>query len=266
MPHTPSPGILGGGGPENDSLPPRKAWLVLWGYFDESGKFADSDFVCLCGYLADDSWEKFCTDWRIALQRHGLPFLHMSTIDWKNEKVVPVLDEFARIIRTYAVYGFSVAVDAKYYRSMPIEKRKILGAKDPRDFTFHRLLRVIRDRLHEDHLDDWFSMIFDYEEGFSVECLKSMIKLRKDLPFIKALVRHIGFADDDIFHPLQAADMFAYAYKRSLQGNAPLYWNTLTQPATEQSPGPPCYTLEYDPVLLESDCAELKRRQDAQAK
>ena len=74
--------------------------------------------------------------------------------------------------------------------------------------------------LHDDGQDDWFSMIFDYEEGFSVECLKSLIKLRKDLPFVKALVRHIGFADDEIFYPLQAADMFAYAYKRSLQGTA----------------------------------------------
>ena len=33
--------------------------LVLWGYFDESGKFADSDFVCLAGYLADERWEQF---------------------------------------------------------------------------------------------------------------------------------------------------------------------------------------------------------------
>jgi len=186
----------------------------------------------------------------------------MSTLDWNDKALVSGLDEFARIIRRCAVYGFSVSVDAKYYRSMPVEKRRMLGNKDPGGFTFHRLLRIIRDRLHEDGQDDWFSMTFDYEEGFSVECLKAMIKLRKDLPFIKALVRNIGFADDEIFYPLQAADMFAYAYKRSLQGNAPAYWGTLTQPATEQTPGPPCLTLEYDSVLLEGDCAELKRRRD----
>jgi len=232
--------------------------LVLWGYFDESGKFADSDFVCLAGYLADERWEQFSRDWALALQRYEIPFLHMSALDWKNEKLVAGLDEFARIVRKHALYGFSVAVDAKYYRSMPGEKKKILGNKDPRDFTFHRLLRIIRDRLHADGQDDWFSMVFDYEEGFSVECLKSLIKLRKDLPFVKALVRHIGFADDEIFYPLQAADMFAYAYKRSLQGNPPEYWKILIQPATEQTPGPPCLTLEYDQELLESTCAELK--------
>jgi hypothetical protein len=151
-----------------------------------------------------------------------------------------------------------VAVDAKYYRSMPIEKRKILGSKDPRDFTFHRLLRITGDRLHEDHQAEWFSMTFDYEEGFSVECLKSLIKLRMERPFIKSLVRSIGFADDEIFYPLQAADMFAYAYKRSLQGSPPEYWKILTQPATEEAPGPPCLTLEYNQELLESTCTKLR--------
>ena len=124
--------------------------LVLWGYFDESGKFADSDFVCLCGYLADERWEQFCFDWKLALERHGILSLHMSALDWKNEKLVAGLDEFAALIRKHALYGFSVAVDAQYYRSMPIEKKKLLGNKDPRDFTFHRLLRIVRDRLKSD--------------------------------------------------------------------------------------------------------------------
>jgi Protein of unknown function (DUF3800) len=234
---------------------------MLWGYFDESGKFADSDFVCLCGYLCDDGWDDFCKEWRFALQRHEITCLHMSTVDWKNENLVAGLDEFARIIRRHVLFGFSVAVDAKYYRSMPVEKRKVLGDKDPRDFTFHRLLRIIRDRLNDDGQDEWFSITFDYEEGFSVECLRSLIKLRKEIPFMKELIRSISFADDDIFYPLQAADMFAYAYKRSLQGNPAAYWSTLTQPATEQNPGQPCITLEYNATLLESHCSELKRRQ-----
>ena len=68
--------------------------------------------------------ESRARDWALALQRYEIPFLHMSALDWKNEKLVAGLDEFARIVRKHALYGFSVAVDAKYYRSMPGEKKR----------------------------------------------------------------------------------------------------------------------------------------------
>lgn len=234
---------------------------VLWGYFDESGKFADSDFVCLAGYLAGEQWDRFCYDWRTTLgERRNGAAIHTASINWKNPEEVEALNEFARIIRRHSIYGFSVAVDADYYRKMSVEKRKLLGNKDPRDFTFHRLLRIMCDRLRDDGQDDWLSIIFDYEEGFSVECLRSLIKLRMQLPFIKNLVRHIGFADDEIFYPLQAADMFAYAHKRSLRDASPAYWDVLTQPATKDNPAPPCLALYYGGLLLEQECDELRRR------
>jgi Protein of unknown function (DUF3800) len=236
----------------------RKKVLVLWGYFDESGKFADSDFVCLCGYLSDDRWDKFASDWGFLLVRHGLTSLHLSKVDWKDHKQVSALTEFVRPIREHVFCGFSIAVDAKYYRSMPIEKRRVLGDKDPREFTFHRLLRIVRDYLKERGQDDWLSLTFDYEEGFSVQCLKSLMKLRKERDYIKTLVRNIGFADDEMFHPLQAADMFAYGYRRSLQGVAPEYYRILTAPVTETNPGPPCMTLFYDADLLEKTYLDLR--------
>lgn len=144
---------------------------------------------------------------------------------------------------------------------MPIEKRRLLGDKDPRDFTFHRLLRIVRDQLKAWGQDDWLSLTFDYEEGFSVECLKSLVKLRKERDYIKSLIRNISFADDDMFYPLQAADMFAYGYKRALQGNAPDYYLALTEPATEANSGPPCLTQFYDAALLEQTCKEIRKTQ-----
>jgi hypothetical protein len=33
-------------------------------YFDESGHFRDSDFICMAGYIAEESsWDGFCEAW-----------------------------------------------------------------------------------------------------------------------------------------------------------------------------------------------------------
>lgn len=231
---------------------------MLWGYFDESGKFAESGFVCLCGFLSGDSWDSFCGEWKEQLVKHGFSSIHMSKMDWRDKDKVDGLKDFVKIIRKHVLLGFAVAVDAKYYRSMPIEKRKLLGDKDPRDFTFHQLLRVVRDDLHELKMDDWLALHFDYEEGFSVECLQSLIKLRSRYDFIKKLVASIAFADDEMFYPLQAADMFAYGYKRFLEGNAPEYWSEFIQPVTADNPGPRIKVAPFDPAHLEDTCQQAK--------
>lgn len=53
---------------------------MLWAFFDESGKFADSDFMCLCGYIADERWEEFSSAWRESLNKHQLPFVHTAAL------------------------------------------------------------------------------------------------------------------------------------------------------------------------------------------
>jgi hypothetical protein len=237
---------------------------VLWGYFDESGKFADSDFVCLCGFLSGDTWDGFCREWKEQLIRYGFPSIHMSKMDWRDKQKAESLKDFVKVIRQHLILGFAVTVDAKYYRAMPVPKQKLLGEKDPRDFTFHQLLRLIRDDLHERGMDDWLALHFDYEEGFSVECLQSLIKLRSRHDFIKKLVRSIGFADDEMFYPLQAADLFAYGHKRSLQGNAPDYWNEFIQPASADNLGPRIKVAGFDSAHLEDMCEQMKKARASQ--
>jgi hypothetical protein len=234
---------------------------VLWGFFDESGKFADSDFVCLCGYLSNQNWSAFTERWRALLMRHGFASLHMSQINWRDERQVTSLRDFAGAIREHVPLGFGVAVDVKYYRHMPIEKRRLLGDKDPRDFTFHQLLRLVLTDLHSQGMEDWLSMTFDFEDGFSVECLRSLLQLRKNRKYIRELVKNIAFADDETYYPLQAADMFAYGYKRSLQGNPPDYWSVLVDPL-DSNTGPRCVVAYFDPPHLEETCAHARQLQE----
>jgi hypothetical protein len=48
-------------------------------FFDESGKFGDSDFVCIAGYISHDGgWNNFCDRWGPLLIRHQIPYVHMK--------------------------------------------------------------------------------------------------------------------------------------------------------------------------------------------
>jgi hypothetical protein len=208
-------------------------------------------------------WSGFDLAWKNALLRSGLSALHMAKINWKDEVLVGHLPLFAQVIRTHIPLGFSVAVDAGYFRRMPIHKRNLLGDKDPRDFTFHQLLRLVRDYLKQVKMEDQLSLTFDYEEGFSVDCLKSLINLRKNYADIRDLVKNIAFADDEGFYPLQAADMFAYGYRRHLQKNEPAYWANLTQADTKEHPAPRCIVANFDSERLEDVCAQAERLQKA---
>ncbi len=221
--------------------------LVIWGYFDESGNLADTDFICLCGYLSNEAWDKFTTDWGLLLKQYSLPALHMAPlvarrkpyehIKWSQAEEDEVLRHFVKPIRENVLAYFGVALDAKYYRSMPREMREAFGQKEALDFAFQRLLYMVIRQLRQWEIDFPISTIFDYTENFSAIYLETLRKLRGRDREIKKLVSSITFADSDIFHPLQAADMLAYGTNRKLREIAPNYYSYLVDP-TPPAPSP----------------------------
>jgi hypothetical protein len=170
----------------------------MWGYFDESGKLADSDFICLCGYISDDGWDKFSAEWGILLKQHVLSALHMAPligrrkpyehITWTQTQEDEILGRFVKPIRESTLAYFGVALDAKYYRAMPGEARKLFGQKEALDFAFQRLLNMIIRQLRQWQTDFPISIIFDYTEDFSAICLETLRKLRGRDREIKKLV------------------------------------------------------------------------------
>ena len=231
----------------------QRLTAVLYAYFDESGKLADSDFICMCGYLCDERWNEFAGDWRHELRRSQIPFLHTAPLfarvdpyaglGWTEATRDAVLSRLAAIVARHALVGFGFAVDAKYYRQISPADRNLIGGRNPEMFIFHRILHHIVAVLKEwDHREP-ISLIFDWEEGYASKCLGALASLRRYRAEVRQFVGSICFADDATFPPLQAADMLAYATKRNLQGNPPAYWATLTEPRNGEPP--PAYRSEY---------------------
>jgi hypothetical protein len=240
---------------------------MLWAFIDESGKLAKADFICLCGYICDDGWENFSKDWKEILSRNSLPLLHLSKLmrkappfdklGWTEAQRVEILREFVQPIRSHLLAGFGVGLDAKHYRSMPLSARKLIGEKDAQDFAFYRLMRLIVEQLKKWEYKDPISVNFDFTEDFSVKCLQSLTKLRSGRSEVRELVSSIGFADDQVYYPLQAADMLAYGTYNWMRGVAPDYYARLTALPTPNDPGPTYSSMFYDSTELDKLYATL---------
>jgi hypothetical protein len=223
--------------------------LMIWAYFDESGKLLNADdFICLCGYLGDEHWEGFTEQWGMLLRQHNLPSLHMAPllsrkgsyqhIKWDDDQQRDVLRQFIAPIKKNTAAFFSVSLDAKHYRAMPREAREAFGQKTALDFSFQRLIKLVTKQLQTWNLDIPISMNFDYEEQFSLICLRSLAKLRSHYPEVKKLIGAITFCDSNVYYPLQAADMLAYGTYQHLHGKTLDYFQQMVLTPDQVGPFP----------------------------
>ena len=208
--------------------PPHRCRLRLMThvFLDDSGKFSDSDFVCLAGYIADDDgWNSLCADWGTLLSKHKIPFIHMKdmvalrgpyeNLGWTHEQRDAVLSEFIDTIRKHVIAGFGVGVAAKYLRSMEKEARRVIG--DPYLLCFQRILRRVIGKLREIGYTGPITAVFDDCEEYSVRCYRMWSALRTHAPELALLMPSITFADDVMFYPLQAADILAWETNKHLR-------------------------------------------------
>ena len=57
----------------------RVGLMLLRGYFDDSKGEGEDAYLSLAGYIApDDAWEAFEPKWQQALERAGVPWLHLK--------------------------------------------------------------------------------------------------------------------------------------------------------------------------------------------
>ncbi len=164
---------------------------MLWAFFDESGKLADLDFMCLCGYIAGEnnkfSWDSFSNDWRSVLQHEGMPFLHTTSLfanrapydqlGWHSRKKNEVLSDLARAISRNVLAGIGIALDARHYRSLLRDKRQLIGDNSPELFLFDRLMRKMTDITDKWGDPDPLSITFDWSEDFANKCLQPLYQV-----------------------------------------------------------------------------------------
>jgi hypothetical protein len=195
-------------------------WLMLISaFFDESGKFQDHSTVSFCGVAAvAKEFDAFGPDWNRELYRAGLKYLTMKealnakrSLSKKRpakgtEKRVEALMPFVNCIKRHlGGVVFSLAVDVVAFKSAPSNIREIWG-DNPNYLAFARALQAVLEIVHP---EDKLSLICDDEESTALGMYKLYRKVKLVWPEAHSKCASISFADDEVFVPLQAADMIA---------------------------------------------------------
>ena len=186
--------------------------LANYLFLDESGKYKDQDFICLCGDLSSgEKWDQFIGRWKALTEKLNLPAVHMNTLrkdcSARGLNADKVLQDFIDIIRETILVGFAVGLDARYYRGMPPVARAGIG--DPAVACLQRLLRLVRNKFRDIGYSDRISIALDEDETYAMKCYGIMSRLRRADAEMKHLISAISFADDTYILPLQAADILA---------------------------------------------------------
>jgi hypothetical protein len=174
---------------------------------DESGKWHNSQWIVLGGLIGPPkNWDAFNRDWRLLLKKHGLAYLHMvEAVHCKGEfkhfrnretERNAILQDFAELIPN----GITPIVSTVH---LPTKKSAIQA----RQFdAFEAAMNLAFSQLLE---GESLSLICDQEEEMAIPMYKLWRSFRMRHPPERRKAGMIGFADDEAYTPLQAADMWA---------------------------------------------------------
>jgi hypothetical protein len=194
---------------------------VLYSFFDESGKFKTKDVIAVGSICADlHSMTAFDRIWRRELRRVALPCIKMSDAIRYNtalsERVpaqslserIEVLRPFIMAIRDHAQLALGLALDVEAFKELKKDFRFELGSVD--DPHYLMFMRTFLRLIEECGDGDYVSLICDDEEQTAEPCYKYYRRIKKIDPTRGAKLGSIGFADDEVFPGIQAADMLAW--------------------------------------------------------
>lgn len=199
-------------------LPDENAVAIVNTYFDESGKFTDHTIVAFSGVVANaDDIDAFSRHWRRLLRQSGLSFLTMKdALNAKkplsaskeaigHEARCAALAPFARCIRKHFEILIIQAVDVVAFAKMPEHVKNKLR-NDPHYIAVASGIAGFVDGIEP---GNYVSIFCDDEESTAQPIYKFYRKIKLAFPAFRKKLASLTFADDEIYPPLQAADMVA---------------------------------------------------------
>jgi len=201
---------------------------VIRCFFDDSGKESErgNRIVSIAGYLAggETYWDLFGTGWSHQLFRHGISWLHMkdfmqdrdeyAAFKWDWPKKRSVLEDFIKVIKVSQIIGFGVALDAEAWRKVPKQFTAVEGTAQ--EFCFLRIMRMIVERMKIVRPNDYVSVFFDCDKGFTPARFQKFIGFRDHDPEAKRYFQSFSIAEPKLYLPLQAADLLAWETRKEL--------------------------------------------------
>jgi hypothetical protein len=198
--------------------------MLLTAVVDESGKFKDKDVICLAGIIGGPHfWRGLTGKWVQTLQKHSIDYLHIKELrrwdgvyaskkmEWGDAKREEVLVEFAKIlpevIREHGGVALCVSLDARAYRDLKSEQQRIIGKPDLAVFNFFIASMLW---LAASLLPEGFEINITCDDDEAVaEPVYKLLRLAKVRNPLARRIKALCFCDDEVYPPLQIADLVA---------------------------------------------------------
>jgi len=205
----------------------RSVNFVMHAAFDSSGNCASDSTLAVAGYFGymESTWATFSNFWPDALRQAGIKRLHTTdylsahsdstlTETETDLKVYELLRPFIDVINRSGIFGISAALDCPGYARLSAEQKRVLGM--PMVACFELCMESIVANVGQARETQPLVITFDLEDQLG-PLYGAFRRVKKRRDFVRNLVKGICFVDDDIYHPLQAADMLAYLGQRTLK-------------------------------------------------
>lgn len=189
---------------------------VVLACFDESGKLNDSEVLAFGGCVAlPDTMGRLTDAWERRLKSDGLPYTSMKDamnfrgpyLSWKRTpgRRDAVIRDLGKLILETPMLRIVSPIQTSHFKTLPQEFR-MKFRNDPQYAGFEACVLGI---LHA-RRDIGVHIMCDLSEQYSEKCVALFHLLRKRNLDAKDRCVGIGFADDEVNGPLQAADMISY--------------------------------------------------------
>lgn len=195
---------------------------------DETGKWKDKQ-LSFAGWISDSPrWHVFQQEWDDLLVDYpGITTIHMSTLmrrgndqQYQNHVFTVkrsrerLVNRAVDIINKHTLAMVACGVDCEAYgRVMSQSARKKIG-RDAHVFVFRRVMKHIVDALQELKWPYPTALILDDNREYGKECYSHYSLAREHEPSWRQSFGSIAFADDEVYPPLQAADILAWFMKK----------------------------------------------------
>jgi hypothetical protein len=255
--------------------------MMIGAYFDESGKFKDHSTVSLAAVASMPmDFNPFGETWHRELFRAGLKTLTMKealNVELPLSKKRPAkgiakrieaLMPFVECIRKHLQLVSCAAMDTIAFKQLPSDDQKLFGG-NPHYVAFVKLLLDIFDAVKD---EDTLTVVCDDDEETALQIYKLYRKIKLGWRDARHRLVAISFANDDFFHPLQAADMIAslcrLEAKKQIHGDENLYqtlYDALSKPKEDDR------LWAFNPAIMRKEglteialaFADAKRKQGA---
>ncbi len=180
------------------------------------------------------SWGHFQQDWNRFLSRRRISALHTSEfmsksrsdyrgVAFTREAKIDVLGEAMQIANVNVLAAVGFAVDCDAFRKMSFIGRKKCF-DDAHKLCFHELIKNVVHGLEQLDQKEGLSKVhpialtFDDNVEYAMKCYQLLEGVKQRKPLWKSRLGSICFSDDELYKPIQIADVFAWLSSQKLKG------------------------------------------------